>query len=67
MWRTVLLAGLVVLSASGCDIVVPAATVEPGAIPSVQFLRPVRDDITGTWVAGWIDPDNFSGATATGQ
>ena len=61
MWRLVLMGGLVVLLAAGCDVMVPSESAEPGAIAPVQFLRPVRDSITGTWVAAWVDPEGFAG------
>jgi hypothetical protein len=63
MWRMVLFAGLVVLLAAGCEVVVPAETADAAPIPPVQFLRPVRDTVTGTWVAAWVDPDGFAGGT----
>ena len=62
MWRLMMTAGLVLILASGCEVVVPAETAAAAAIPSVQFLRPVRDSATNTWVAAWLDPDGFSGA-----
>ena len=46
---------------SGCDVVVGSGPANPGAIPATQFLRPVRDEVTGTWVAAWIDPENYLG------
>ncbi len=42
----------------------PAESAEAASIPPVQFLRPVRDTITGTWVAAWVDPEGFAGGTA---
>ena len=67
MWRLVLMAGLVVLLTAGCEVVVPWESAEAAVIPPVQFLRPVRDDITGTWVAAWVAPEGFAGTAGQEQ
>ena len=54
-----LLIALLLLNA-GCDIYVNGAS-SPADIPPVQFLRPIQDTETGTWVAAWVDPEGYAG------
>ena len=49
------------LMVSGCTVVFEPGSADPAPIAPTQFLRPVRDQITGTWVAAWVDPEGFSG------
>jgi len=48
---------------TGCTIAFRPGPADPAPIAPVQFLRPVRDEVTGTWVAAWLDPEGFSQTT----
>ncbi|MFQ5490202.1 MAG: hypothetical protein ACE5GE_05720 [Phycisphaerae bacterium] len=61
MKRRAIAAGLVGLTFNGCTVLVDTMPAEPAPIAPVQFLRPIRDAQTGTWVANWVDPPNFEG------
>ncbi len=50
---------LVGLLFNGCAAVVDPVAATPAPIPPTQFLRPTLDGETNTWVAGWVDPNNF--------
>jgi hypothetical protein len=57
--------GLVGLLFSGCAGVFDPVTADPAPIRPTQVLRPIRDSITDTWVAAWMDPQNFSTVSVT--
>jgi len=63
MKRLCLAASLAVLLVSGCEVVVPSGSAGSAEIPDVQFLRPVRDSETGTWIAAWVEPEGYDGTT----
>ena len=54
---------------NGCAAVVDSGSAEPAPISPTQFLRPIRDGATDTWVAAWVDPTNhqFVSATSCGE
>jgi len=43
----------------GCTAMVASPSADPAPIAPVQFLRPTRDGETGTWIAAWVDPENY--------
>ncbi|MCP4250725.1 MAG: hypothetical protein GY778_27110 [bacterium] len=49
------------LMVSGCTVVFEPGPADPAPIAPTQFLRPVRDEITGTWTAAWVEPEGFIG------
>ena len=59
MRRLAMTAALLGTLFTGCNVVFRSGPAEPGPIAPVQFLRPVRDSITGTWVAAWVDPEGY--------
>ncbi len=62
MRRLTMMAVLVGTLFTGCNVVFESGSADPAPIAPVQFLRPVRDDITNTWVAAWVDPEGLASA-----
>ncbi len=60
MRRLCLATVLLGLVFNGCAVVVDPVTADPAPIRATQFLRPTLDSQTGTWVAAWVDPENFA-------
>jgi hypothetical protein len=59
MRRLAIMTALVGTLFTGCNVVFRSGPAEPATIAPVQFLRPVRDIVTGTWVAAWVEPEGF--------
>jgi hypothetical protein len=49
------IAGLCSLS-TGCDVVVAPGAADPVLLPATQFFRITRDEASGTWIGGFVDP-----------
>jgi len=59
MRRLAMMAALLGTLFTGCNVVFRSGPAEPAPIAPVQFLRPVRDSVTDTWVAAWVDPEGY--------
>ena len=62
MRRLCLATVLLGLLFNGCAVVTDPVAADPAPIRPTQLLRPILDSETGTWVAAWVDPENFAAA-----